>query len=63
MSREVLQCAWQSMAPLVDKAMKSHSKCDFCAYIDSQLKALVGRTDEWACQQHQWCRWPCTILR
>lgn len=38
--------AWRSVASLIDKTMKSHSKCDTCALIDAQLRSLVGKTDE-----------------
>ena len=44
--RKILQKAWQSMATLVDKTMKSHSKCNFCAMICSQRATLIGKTSE-----------------
>ena len=44
--RKMLQKAWQSMATLVDKTMRSHSKCNFCAMICSQRATLIGKTSE-----------------
>ena len=44
--RRQLQMAWKCMGSLIDKTMKSHSKCDDCAWYDSQWSAVIGRTRE-----------------
>ena len=45
-SRKLFTQAWRSVAHLIDKAMKSHSKCDICARFDAVLCSLVGKTDD-----------------
>jgi hypothetical protein len=52
-SRQTLQKAWQSMATLVDKTMRSHSKCNFCAMICAQRATLVGKTSEFHVKQRK----------
>ena len=43
--RQMLSKAWRSLAYLVERAMKSHAKCDLCALIDAQLCSLIGKHD------------------
>ena len=44
--RRKLKEAWMAMASFVDKAMKSHSKCDDCAYHDAQWASVIGDTTQ-----------------
>ena len=44
--RRKLKEAWMAMASFVDKAMKSHSKCDDCALFDAQWGSVIGDTTQ-----------------
>ena len=45
-SQASLRRAWLQNNLLVDKAMKSHSKCDECVRYSSLLAGMVGKVDE-----------------
>ena len=39
-----LKKAWVACCSIVDKAMKTHFiKCDFCAWIESELQSLIAK--------------------
>ena len=44
-----IKLAWMSISALVDKAMKTHSKCDCCAWYGSRLFGLQGKVDLISC--------------
>ena len=51
-----IKLAWQSMSNLVEKAMKTHSKCDCCAWFGARLFGLTGKVDHLSCAERDMIR-------